>query len=113
VRPTHHHPLTGWAWIALILEAVYRGTLITIAHVRSPTYPWARFNRSVGDSAALQRIGDAILLIGLILAVFALLPKGFKRWGAALAFAALLLVLVTKGILLEDLHNIGINRARE
>ena len=35
------------------------------------------------------------------------------KWTFALAFAALVLVLVTKGILLEDLHNIGINRARE
>jgi hypothetical protein len=67
----------------------------------------------VGDSAPLQRIGDVILLIGVVLAVLALLPKGFKRWGAVLALAGLLIVFTTKGIFLEDLHNIGINRARE
>jgi hypothetical protein len=111
--PTRHHPLTAWAWSALILETAYRGTLITIAYIRSPTYPWERFDWNVGDSASLQRIGDVVLLIGIVLAVFALLPRGFKRWGAALALAGLLLVFATKGILLNDLHNMGINRARE
>jgi hypothetical protein len=97
LRPAHHHPLVAWAWCALILETVFRSTLIAIAHLRSRTYPWERFGQNVGPPELLILIDNSILLTGVILALRALIPKGVKRWAAVLALAALSTVLATKG----------------
>jgi len=99
--PTHHPPLVGWAWGVLIVETIYRGTLIGIAHLLSPTYPWERFGSNVGDPRLLQGIDSIILLLGAALALLALLPRGFKRWAAVVALVAHLVLLVTKGIGLD------------
>lgn len=85
----------------LIAETVYRGTLILIAHLRSPTYRWERFEGNVGDSLTYQVIDSLILLVGATVAFAALLPSGFKRWAAVTALCAHLLLLVTKGVGLD------------
>ena len=114
-RPTRHPPLVGWAWGMLILETVYRGTLIAVAHVRSPTYPWERFRQNVGNPFLLMLVQDGILVTGIILSLRALTRKGFKRWAAVLALAALCTVLTTKGGVGEMVWQtlFPFNRARE
>lgn len=92
-RPTHHSPLSGWAWGALILEVVYRGAIVAYAYHRSPTWPWARFHRNVGDPEVFIGIGRAILYTGALLAILALIHPWRKRWAAWAALAVHLFLL--------------------
>ena len=96
IKPTRHSPLAGWAWIMLVLETLYRGTVASIAYWRSPTYPWARFWRNVGDPELFIQIDKVLLFIGVALGVGALLHPHRKRWAAWAALGAHLSVLVIK-----------------
>lgn len=101
-RPTHHSALAGWAWAALIVEAIYRASVVAYAYYRSPTYPWERFERNVGDRGLFIMIDCAIVVVGMALAIAALIPSNRKRWAAWLALAGSLLLLAKTGGLIRD-----------
>ena len=81
-RPTRHSSVAGWAWGMMLVEVIYKGSVIAYAYHRSPTWPWARFQRNVGDPELFIRIDHAILYVGAALAVAALLHPWRKRWAA-------------------------------
>lgn len=87
----------------LVLETLYRGTVTLVAYRRSPTYPWARFSRNVGDPDLFIRIDRALLFVGITIAGLALLHRHRKRWAALLALAAFVWVLFIK----YDLGGVG------
>jgi hypothetical protein len=51
------------------------------------------FRRNLGDPEVFIRIHRAILCVGAMVAVLALIPSGRKRWAAWAALAAHLLLL--------------------
>jgi hypothetical protein len=104
-RPTRHSPLAGLAWATLIVETLYRGTVAAIAHHRSPTYPWGRFSRNVGNPEVFIDIDQCLLMLGVILATLALLHPYRKRWAALAALAAHVTVLIVK-------YDVGLSLSR-
>jgi hypothetical protein len=82
----------------LIVEAAYKGAVVAYAFHRSPTYPWARFSRNVGDPELFIGIDRTILWVGAVLALTALCVPNRKRWAAAGALAAHLFLLGALGV---------------
>ncbi len=80
----------------MVLEVAYRGAVVAYAYHRSPTWPWARFYRNVGDPEVFIRIDRAILCGGALLAILALIHPNRKRWAAWAALAAHLFLLTTE-----------------
>jgi hypothetical protein len=96
-RPTHLSAFTIIAWLVLIAEPIYRSSLIAYAYHKSPTYPWERFRRNVGDVDILFNIDRSFFVIGILMAAIGLLHPYRKRWAAWLAFAAHFFLLLTVG----------------
>ncbi len=85
------------------MEVAYRGAVVAYAYHRSPTWPWARFRRNVGDPEMFIRIDGAILCAGALLAILALIHPDRKRWAAWAALAVHLFLLSA------DLDSFSIN----
>src|SRR2546429_691201 len=87
-KPTMHSALAGWSWAALIFEVAFRGGVVAYAYHCSPTWPWERFYRNVGNIDTFIEIDFAFLWAGTLLAILALVRPHRKRWAALLALAA-------------------------
>ena len=95
-KPTHHSALAGWSWLALILEAAYRGSVVAYAYHKSPQYSpldWEHFARNLLNRGTFVAIDASFLVIGICLGVVGLLPRNRKRWAALVAIAANLIAL--------------------
>jgi hypothetical protein len=100
-RSTRHSPLAGWAWGMMVMEVVYKGAVVAYAYHRSPTWPWARFQRNVGNPEFFIRIDRVILYVGLALAMAALLHPHRKRWAAWAAFAVFLWLVGSEWVVIN------------
>lgn len=101
LKPTRHSGLAGVAWAVIAIDVVYRSAVIAYAYHRSPTYPWARFHRNVGDLEFFLMLDRWIVVVGAFIAVLALITPNRKRalaWGA---LAAHLYLLATVGGVLD------------
>jgi len=98
----------GWAYGLIIVETIYKGCVIAHAYHRSPTYPWARFRRLVGNPELFIGIDQLLVIVAIALAVFSCLAAERRRW------AVLLLVTGGTVLLFKDgpffLVDIGLNR---
>jgi hypothetical protein len=82
------------AWIMTLSGTLYVAALIAYAHYRSPTWPYERFARNVGNEYRLLGFAQWVHLVGLVAASLALVSKGWKWWIAIVAIAANLIAIL-------------------
>jgi hypothetical protein len=93
-----------WTWIVVLVDLFFRAGVILYAYHRSPTWPWDRFTRNVGDPDVFIRIDEIILAAAIVLAVVALVQSRSRLqrvlpWGTLIACTFLWLTSTIGGFL--------------
>ena len=83
----HRLKLIYAAWGLVIATTAFKITVIAYAMHRSPTWPWARFHRNVGDPDVIISIVTWGYAFGVATSFIAAMMSGPKRWAAILAVA--------------------------
>jgi hypothetical protein len=78
--PTHHPPSVIIPWLLFIAMVAFRAAVVAYAYYRSPTYPWARFSRNVGDPETFIFFERLFGIMVLVSACLSLLRPNRKRW---------------------------------